>query len=185
MQCRSPDSPRAAALAKVTRHDKLLSMDGSSPALPAWVRKRDGGTQPFDADKINRALFAATETLGRPDAFVARELTDSVLHFLAAETDGGIVSAEQVFETLVKVVRELGQPQLAAAFVDHRGQRRGAPSPPHPVAPSPFGTHADRVTALLDAKFAFEPGYPLINSPSEISATLLPSEASGPKRKGQ
>ena len=43
-------------------------------APPAWVQKRDGRLEPFDADKISRALFAASESLGRPDAFLAREL---------------------------------------------------------------------------------------------------------------
>src|SRR5436309_2033507 len=35
------------------------------PAPPAWVRKRDGRLAPFEADKISRALFAATEAPGR------------------------------------------------------------------------------------------------------------------------
>jgi hypothetical protein len=88
----------------------------SAPALPAWVHKRDGRLVPFEADKICQALFAVTETLGRPDAFLARELTDSVLHFLAAEVGGATPSTAQLSELTVKVVRELGQPTLARAF---------------------------------------------------------------------
>jgi hypothetical protein len=80
------------------------------------VQKRDGRIVPFDADKISRALFAATETLGRPDAFVARELTDGVLHFLANETHETTPSTSQIAELVVKVVRELGQPVLAREF---------------------------------------------------------------------
>ncbi len=57
---------------------------------PAWVRKRDGRLEPFDADKISRALFAASEALGRPDAFLARELTDGVVHFLTEEADDAL-----------------------------------------------------------------------------------------------
>jgi hypothetical protein len=82
----------------------------------AWVQKRDGRIVPFDADKISRALFAATESLGRPDAFVARELTDGVLHFLANETHDTTPSTSQIAELVVKVVRELGQPALARQF---------------------------------------------------------------------
>ena len=41
----------------------------SSPLRFAWVRKRDGRLVPFEADKISRALFAASESVGRPDAF--------------------------------------------------------------------------------------------------------------------
>lgn len=83
---------------------------------PAWVHKRDGRQAAFEADKICRALFAATESLGRPDAFLARELTDGIVHFLTAELDGAAPTTAQIAETVVKVVRELGQPALAQAF---------------------------------------------------------------------
>lgn len=83
--------------------------------LPRWVTQADGRLTPFDSDQIHRALFAASERLGQPDPFLARELTDSVLHFLAAESDQP-VSAGQIHELVVKVVRELGQPALAQAF---------------------------------------------------------------------
>ncbi|HXG08836.1 MAG TPA: ATP cone domain-containing protein [Gemmataceae bacterium] len=86
---------------------------------PTWVYKRDGRLVPFEADKISRALFAATESLGRPDAFLARELTDGVVHFLAAELDGVIPTTAQVRDLVIKVVRELGQPALAEAFASH------------------------------------------------------------------
>src|SRR5260370_36407187 len=86
------------------------------PTPPAWVRKRDGSRFPFDADKISQALFAATETLGRPDAFLARELTDGALHFLAVETDDDTITTAQIAEIVGKTVRELGQPALAEAF---------------------------------------------------------------------
>src|ERR1700736_2891490 len=89
-------------------------MDALTP--PAWVRKGDGRLEPFEADKISRALFAATEGLGRPDAFLARELTDGVVHFLAVESDGKVPRTAQVAELIVKVVRELGQPAVARAF---------------------------------------------------------------------
>src|SRR5437763_1273884 len=57
----------------------------TDPSPPSWVRKCDGRLVPFEADRISRALFAATEGLGRPDAFLARELADSVVHFLAQD----------------------------------------------------------------------------------------------------
>jgi hypothetical protein len=92
-----------------------------------WVRKRDGRLAAFEPDKISRALFAAGERLGRPDPFLARELTDGILHFLSAEKPGPVVSAEQIGELVVKVVRELGQPALARAFEEGQVERtRGA-----------------------------------------------------------
>src|SRR5262249_42235320 len=86
------------------------------PAPPAWVRKSDGSHVPFDADKISQALFAATEALGRPDAFLARELTDGALHFLALEKDDDTLTTTQIAEIVGKTVRELGQPALAEAL---------------------------------------------------------------------
>jgi hypothetical protein len=82
------------------------------------VYKRDGRLVPFEADKISRALFAATERLGSPDAFLARELTDSILHFLGKEGNEAIPTTAWIAETVFKVTRELGQPALAQAFAD-------------------------------------------------------------------
>src|SRR5205807_5391990 len=94
-----------------------------SAGPPAWVYKRDGRLVPFEADKISRSLFAATESLGQPDAFLARELTDGVVHFLTTEAEGSTPSTAQIGELVVKVVRELGQPSLAEAFAKHGRQK--------------------------------------------------------------
>ena len=111
----------------------------SSPLAPfAWVTKRDGRLVPFEADKICQALFAASEALGRPDAFVARELTDVVLHFLTAEPLGNQPTTAQIAELVIKVVRELGHGKLAAAFSE--GERAKDPSAPpreRPARPAP------------------------------------------------
>lgn len=95
-----------------------MTPSSSGPVLPSWVRKRDGRLVPFESDRVSRALFAATETTGKPDAFLARELTDVAVHFLAEETEGTTPTTEQIKEILVKVLRELKQSALAAAFVD-------------------------------------------------------------------
>src|SRR3954470_8498181 len=92
----------------------------TAPAPPTCVLKRDGRMVPFEADRISRALFAASEELGRPDAFLARELADGAAHFLAAECAGQIPTTQQIADAVVKIVRELGQPALAAAFASHR-----------------------------------------------------------------
>ena len=86
------------------------------PDPPAWVSKRDGRLVPFDADRISRALFAAGEAIGRPDAFLARELADGVVHFVAMDSEGGTPTTARVAEVVEQVVRELGQPELALAF---------------------------------------------------------------------
>ena len=116
--------------------------DSPPPGPPAWVCKRDGTLVPFDADKISRALFAATEELGRPDAFLARELADGVVHFLTMESEGQTPTTAQIAELVVKVVRELGQPALSEAFarVAQKRQRvtprAGAAEKPRPASPA-------------------------------------------------
>src|SRR4051812_43524717 len=94
----------------------MISPHSAPP--PAWVRKRDGRLVPFEADRICRALFAASEQCGKPDPFLARELADVAVHFLAEETEGTTPTTEQVREVIVKVLRELKQLPLASAFED-------------------------------------------------------------------
>src|SRR5260370_137573 len=93
-----------------------------SPPPPAWVRKRDGRVVPFEAARISRALFAASERCGQPDAFLARELADVAVHFLAEETEGITPTTEQVREVVVKVLRELKQIPLAGAFEERTSE---------------------------------------------------------------
>jgi hypothetical protein len=84
-----------------------------SAGPPAWVTKRDGRREPFDPDEICQSLFAASEALGEPNAFLARELTDAVVHFLSNDPSEPTPTTAQIAEHVVKVVRELGQPALA------------------------------------------------------------------------
>ncbi|MGE3803117.1 MAG: ATP cone domain-containing protein [Gemmataceae bacterium] len=93
---------------------------------PGWVYKRDGRLVPFEPDRIARGLFLASQRLGRPDSFLARELTDSVLHFLTLEAEGTIPTTVQISELVEKVVRELGQPELARAYAEQVQKQREA-----------------------------------------------------------
>jgi hypothetical protein len=127
------------------------------PGPPAWVYKRDGQLVPFDADKISRALFAAAESLGRPDAFLARELADAVVHFLTLENEGVTPTTEQIAELVIKVVRELGQPALAEAFARF-SQGRTQPRPK---------TQAAETAPTSEVVLRFPLGSPL--------STVLPS----------
>ncbi len=89
----------------------------------AWVIKRDGRQVPFEADKISHSLFAAGEALGRPDPFLARELTDSILHFIRHEFGDQAPTTPAIAELVAKVVRELGHPELAGQYEFGREQR--------------------------------------------------------------
>jgi hypothetical protein len=123
------------------------------PLPPAWALKRDGRRELFDADKISRALFAATRTMARPDALLARELADSVVLFLAREGAGAAITTREIEEVVVKAVRELGQPGLALAFEAHarqRVRRRGLAGPgPAPAVFAPDVLAAEAAGLLL------------------------------------
>src|SRR5207248_562497 len=119
--------------------------------LPAWISKRDGRLVPFEPDRISQALFAASEALGRADAFLARELADGVLHFVAQEfaaTD--TPTTVQIAELVAKVTRELGQPALAQVFARESERRARATLPGPAAAPAPSTTAAPK-TAVESA----------------------------------
>src|SRR5258706_90094 len=108
-----------------------MSDSSASSATPSWVYKRDGRLVPFDSDRICQSLFAATEAQGKPDASLARELTDGVLHFLTAESEDFIPNTSHIGELVAKVVRELGHPALALAYAGFADQ---AETKPHILA---------------------------------------------------
>lgn len=93
--------------------------------LPSWVCRSDGKVVPFDPDRISQAIFLATEVLQQPNAFLARELADGVLHFVAQEHGNGTPTTDQISELIVKVLRELGQAALAHAYEQSRTLRGG------------------------------------------------------------
>src|SRR5262245_19894233 len=138
-------------------------------AAPIWIRKRDGRLVPFDPDAIGRSLFAAAESLGRPDALLARELTDGVLHFLALETNGVPPTTIELAELVAKVVRELGQPAIAKRYAEHARYELEPPAEPPEatrrlaawvaagVAPADL---TRRVAALALADFSLGEVYP-------------------------
>jgi hypothetical protein len=75
---------------------------------------------------------------------MARELADSVLHFLGKELGSTTPSTEQIAEVVVKVVRELGQPALARAFADEAGSKARLPVHPDSMAPALSAGAADK-----------------------------------------
>ena len=59
-----------------------------------------------------------SESLGRPSAFLIRELTDVVLHFLAKDPFDSIPTTAQMIVEIEKIIREVGQPDLARRFTE-------------------------------------------------------------------
>lgn len=134
--------------------------DAPAPSAPSWALKRDGRKVPFEPDKISRSLFAAAEALGRPDPFLARELADAVVHFLAADGEDAPATT-QIAEMVAKVVRELGHPALASAFLEGRHLREQGPHPlpleaPEIVVRVPAGAPLTDVLAACRRQWALQ-----------------------------
>jgi hypothetical protein len=117
----------------------------TDPAPPSWVTKRDGRLVPFEADKISRALFAAAESLGRPDAFLTRELADGVVFHLARDCEGRTPTTARVAEVVEQVVREFGHAELARAFA-LQSDKRERQTPPSSSLASVLAAAARRYT---------------------------------------
>jgi hypothetical protein len=115
----------------------------SSSAAPSWVYKRDGRLVPFDSDRICQSLFAATEAQGKPDAFLARELTDGVLHFVVTESEDSIPTTTHIGELVAKVVRELGHPALAQAYAGFADRAESKPARRMPAQTSSVPASAE------------------------------------------
>lgn len=135
------------------------------PTAPAWVRQRDGSLEPFDADRICRALFVAAERLGRADAFLARELTDGVVHFLQTDHGDATPTADEVRDAVATFVRELGHPRLARAYAEVTTPQ--ASRLPEPAGPGGFSrellaAHRDGLLLLGD-----------LDAPARLAARVL------------
>lgn len=165
-------------------------------ALPTSIRKRDGRLEFFEPDKFSRSLFAATEALGAPNSFLAHELADGVLHFLASESTQ-IASTEELTDLTVKVVRELGHPALAKVYDE--AAKANAPAAlasetetkvePSPLSRDDLYAQARQGTAVETVNFSLTHVYPRdlvsahreglleladLETPFELSGMVLP-----------
>ena len=105
-----------------------MSDPSPPPVAPVpWVIKRDGRQVAFEADKISRSLFAAGEELAAADAFLCRELTDGILHFMGEEFVGQTPTTGAIADLVAKVVRELGHPALAQQYLSGKTAPTGRP----------------------------------------------------------
>ncbi len=97
----------------------------ASEAIP-WIRKRDRSVVPFDPGKLASSIFAAVESLHYENpGFVTQELAPPVVHFLAERVDGGeIPTSEEVSETVINTLRQLGHADVAQAYA-YFAHRRG------------------------------------------------------------
>lgn len=81
-----------------------------------FVRQPDGTREPFEPERITRRLFAVAKRLNMADPFLTRELTESIVHFLETDSASSTITTNDIADTVVRVVRELGYPVLSTAY---------------------------------------------------------------------
>jgi hypothetical protein len=137
------------------------------PGIALLVREHDGRLAPLEPDRISRTLFSATEALGRPDAFLARELADHIAASLAAEFDEP-PTLDELQDQVTKYVRELGHPALALRY-----QQGTAFHASDDIEPEPFPR--DVVSLARDGLLLLTGDKPLQLAGLVLSAGLDPS----------
>ena len=121
------------------------------PALPTWVHKRDNRLVPFELDKIARSLFAVTEALGHPDAFLARELADGVLP-TSTDRDGRLHSDDHTDRRTC----HQGRPRTGSA-----GPRQHLPITPD-VAETPTALRRPQISRTVAVQFNTDDDLPSV-----------------------
>ena len=84
------------------------------------IRKRDGRTEPFDVDRIVRAILGAMRELDRADEERAKRMAGRVMDLLEWDLRGQVPSVEQVQDRVERVLVEDKDPELAKAYILHR-----------------------------------------------------------------
>lgn len=91
-------------------------------AGPGWIRYRNGSMAPFDLERLSRRLYQSARRLGAADPLLVRELAEGATLFLGQESSPGRAwTIPDLVDAVARAVRELGQPGLAAAWLEEHG----------------------------------------------------------------
>ena len=134
------------------------------------IRKRDGRAEPFDAEKITRAICGAMRELGREDGAKAARCADRVVQLLQAEGPGRSPTVEHVQDLVERVLIAEQDPELAKAYILHRFRHAMLRE-----TKSVFGVHDD-LKLSLNAIRVLEKRYLRKNEQGEIAETPAATE---------
>src|SRR5207253_9750840 len=88
---------------------------------PAWIRKRDGRLEAFDAAKIIRAVSRAFAATAQGDAGAASAVAAAVLERLSAERTPGV---EEVQDLVERALIDARLPGAAKAYILYRQKHK-------------------------------------------------------------
>jgi ribonucleoside-triphosphate reductase len=88
------------------------------------ILKRSGEIASFDQGKIIKAIFKATEAVGKPDMFLAQRLADQVVMILNEKFHSrSIPAVEEIQDIVEEILIKNRQIKTAKAYILYRDQR--------------------------------------------------------------
>jgi ribonucleoside-triphosphate reductase len=90
-----------------------------------FVRKRDGRLEPFDQERITKAIWKAAKAVGGKDREQAKKLSDKVLDELKKHFgEDGVPTVEEIQDSVEKILIEGGHARTAKAYILYRKQHQ-------------------------------------------------------------
>jgi len=90
-----------------------------------FVRKRDGRLEPFDQERITKAIWKAAKAVGGKDREQAKRLSDQVLTELKKRFgEDGVPTVEEIQDIVEKMLIEDGHARTAKAYILYRKQHQ-------------------------------------------------------------
>lgn len=96
---------------------------GAALFLPLRVRKREGGSAPFEAERIRRAILRAGQASGEFGEEEARKLALQVVKDLAGEKGGAEPHVEEIQDAVERALSASCYIRTARGYAVYREQR--------------------------------------------------------------
>jgi anaerobic ribonucleoside-triphosphate reductase len=90
-----------------------------------YVRKRDGRLEPFDQERITKAIWKAAKAVGGKDREQAKKISNQVLAELEKRFgEDGCPTVEEIQDLVEKMIIENGHARTAKAYILYRKQHQ-------------------------------------------------------------
>ena len=87
------------------------------------IIKRDGRKKVFDPQKIEKAIYKAQLACGDDDVTLCKMITNKVIDCVNKDYDNKNISVEEVQNIIENVVIEMGEAEIAKAYIRYRAER--------------------------------------------------------------
>lgn len=87
------------------------------------IIKRDGRKKVFDPQKIEKAIYKAQLACGDDDVTLCKMITNKVIDCVNKDYDNKNISVEEVQNIIENVLIEIGEAEIAKAYIRYRAER--------------------------------------------------------------